>query len=62
MTYLLLGEDSLAKDQKIIELKEEILPSADALAFDYESLDGVEVDARALRKAFLALPVIGHAD
>ena len=60
MTYLLLGEDPLAKDQKIIELKEEILPSADALAFDYESLDGAEVDARALRKTFLTLPVIGR--
>lgn len=60
MTYLLLGEDSLAKDQKIIGLKEEILPSTDALAFDYESLDGAEVDARALRKALLALPVIGR--
>ena len=60
MTYLLLGEDFLAKDQKIIELKEEILPSTDALAFDYESLDGAEVDARALRKALLALPVIGR--
>lgn len=60
MTYLLLGEDSLAKDQKITELKEEILPSTDALAFDYESLDGAEVDARALHKALLALPVIGR--
>ena len=39
---------------------EEILPSTDALAFDYESLDGAEVDARALRKALLALPVIGR--
>ncbi|MBI5023682.1 MAG: hypothetical protein HZC18_01605 [Candidatus Omnitrophica bacterium] len=60
MTYLLLGEDSLAKDQKITELKEEILPSTDALAFDYESLDGAEVDARVLHKALLALPVIGR--
>lgn len=60
MTYLLLGEDPLAKDQKINELKEEILPSPDALAFDYENLDGTEVDARALRKAFLTLPVIGR--
>ncbi len=60
MTYLLLGEDPLAKDQKINELKEEILPSSDALAFDYENLDGTEVDARALRKAFLTLPVIGR--
>ncbi len=60
MTYLLLGEDPLAKDQKIAELKEEILPSRDALAFDYESLDGAEVEARALQKALLTLPVMGR--
>ncbi len=60
MTYLLLGEDSLAKDQKITELKEQILPSSDAFAFDYESLDGAEVDARMLRKTFQTLPVISH--
>ncbi len=60
MTYLLLGEDSLAKDQKITELRDEILPSGDALAFDYESLDGTEVEARALQKALLTLPVMGR--
>jgi len=60
MTYLLLGEDSLAKDQKITELKDEILPSGDALAFDYESLDGTAVAASALQKALLTLPVIGR--
>ncbi len=60
MTYLLLGEDSLAKDQKIAALKKEILPSADALAFDYENFDGTEVEARALRKAFQTLPVLGQ--
>lgn len=60
MTYLLLGEDFLAKDQKITELKEEILPSRDALAFDYETLDGTEVEARALQKTLLALPVMGQ--
>lgn len=61
MTYLLLGEDSPAKDQKINELKEEIFPSSshDALAFDYERLDGADVDARALRKALLAMPAVG---
>ena len=61
MTYLLLGEDSLAKDQKIAALKEEVLPSADALAFDYEALDGTEVEARALRKVFLTMPVVGRS-
>lgn len=58
MTYLLLGEDSIAKDQKIAELKAEIFPFADALAFDYESLDGNQIDAKTLQKSLLALPLL----
>ena len=58
MTYLLLGDDVEAKDQKIAELKKRLFPSPDALKFDYEILYGTKLEADELKKALLALPVI----
>lgn len=56
MIYLLLGEDSSAKDQKIADLKRKFLPSAEALEFDYEVIDGDKLEPSTLKKALIALP------
>lgn len=58
MIYLLLGEDSPAKDQKIADLKRKFLSSAEALEFDYEVLDGDKLEPSTLKKALLALPAV----
>lgn len=58
MTYLLLGDDVEAKDQKITEFKKRLFPSPDALKFDYEILYGTKLEADELKKALLALPAI----
>ncbi len=39
MIYLLLGEDSQAKDKKISEIKTALLTQPEAVFFDFESLD-----------------------
>ena len=56
MTYLFLGEDGLAKDQKISETKKKILKSDGALKFDYDVLHGHKLDPAELKKSLLALP------
>jgi DNA polymerase III delta subunit len=58
MIYLLLGEDRLAKDQKINEIKAACLPSDDALKFDYELLHALKLDPSVLKKALVALPAV----
>jgi DNA polymerase III delta subunit len=58
MIYLLLGEDRLAKDQKINEIKAACLPSDDALKFDYELLHALKLDPSVLKKALIALPAV----
>ena len=68
MIYIFLGEDHLAKDQKIAEIKKKFLTLdfsdkgsfKDALQFDYEVLYGNELDSEVLKKALLALPVIAQ--
>lgn len=57
MTYLILGEDSPTKDQKIAELKRKYLTSPDAFHFDYEMLYASKLDPADLKKALLSLPV-----
>jgi DNA polymerase III delta subunit len=61
MIYLLVGQDHLAKEQKIAEIKIKALPSKESLSFDYQVLHGYKLDNEALKKALMALPVVGHA-
>jgi len=56
--YLLSGEDSLAKDQKIEEIKSKILPSNEAIKFDFEILYGTKLHSDILKKSLVALPAI----
>ena len=56
MVYLLLGEDSQAKDKKISEIKESLLKEPEALFFDFESLDAAYLSAASLKKSLLCLP------
>ena len=58
MHYLLLGENSLAKDQKIAEIKKKLLTSDESLKFDYETLHGTKLDSAVLKKALIALPAV----
>jgi DNA polymerase III delta subunit len=56
MIYLLLGEDSHAKDKKIAEIKTSVITQPEALFFDFESLDAAHINATSLKKSLLALP------
>jgi DNA polymerase III delta subunit len=59
MIYLFLGDDLPAKDAKISEIKNKFFKdSQEALAFDLDNLDAKDLRDDALKKAFLALPVI----
>jgi DNA polymerase III delta subunit len=59
MIYLFLGDDLPTKDAKIAEIKNKFFKdSQEALAFDFDNLDAKELGDDALKKAFLALPVI----
>ena len=58
MTYLFIGEDSLKKNTKIAEIKKTLLPSREALSFDYEVLYGAKLDLLTLQKALKALPAL----
>lgn len=58
MIYLLLGEDSLAKDQRIAEIKEKTLNTPEALKFDYEVLHADKLDRDILKQALIALPAV----
>ncbi len=58
MIYFLLGQDTLAKDAQIAQLRNKILPSTDALPFDYELLEAGSMSADDLKKALMSLPAI----
>ena len=58
MTYLFLGEDTLAKDQKIAELKKKILVPPQSFQFDYELLSAAKLEPEVLKKALMALAAI----
>jgi len=58
MVYLLSGEDSLAKDQKIEEIKGKSFPSEEAVKFDFEILHGAKLGSDVLKKSLVALPAI----
>jgi len=57
MIYLLLGEDTQAKDSKIFQIKSALFPKPDAVFFDFESLDALHLSAANLKKALMALPL-----
>ncbi len=57
MIYLLLGQDNLAKEQKIAEIKAKALPSQESLSFNYQVLYGHHLDNDSLAQALTALPV-----
>lgn len=59
MVHLLIGEDIAAKDRKIVEWKHKIFPSKATSLFDYERLDGADIDAQQLKEALWAMPVVG---
>lgn len=58
MHYLFLGTDTPAKDRKILEVRQNLLKSPDALSFDYESLYAQNLDSETLKKSLVALPAI----
>ena len=58
MTYLFLGEDTLAKDQKIAELKKKILVPPQSFQFDYELLSAAKLEPDVLKKALMAFAAI----
>lgn len=60
MIYLIIGEDTALKDEKISQIRKEIFSNAqsDALLFDFESLSAHKLDADTLKKSFITLPVI----
>ncbi|HLD69173.1 MAG TPA: hypothetical protein VJA17_00245 [Candidatus Omnitrophota bacterium] len=58
MTYLFLGENSRAKDEKIGELKKKILTPPQSFQFDYETLHGAKLEEHHLKKALMNLPAL----
>lgn len=58
MTYLLIGDDLPAKDEKVAELKKKFLSSAESFHFDCETLYAQKLDSETLQKALIALPVV----
>jgi len=59
MIYLIVGENSEKKEEKIQSLKKQFLQSPDSNLFDYEVFYGEKVDPQALRASLLALPILG---
>ena len=57
MIYLLLGEDTQAKDTKISQIKSHWLTLPEAIHFDFESLDAQQVSSANLKKSLLSLPM-----
>ncbi len=58
MTYLFLGQDTLAKDVKLTELKKQFLKTKEAFEFDLETLYAQTLAADELKKSLLNLPVV----
>lgn len=58
MTYLLLGPDLKSKQEKIAELRQQILTSPEAVQFDCDILYAAKLEADTLTKSFLNLPAV----
>jgi len=61
MIYLLIGQDNLAKEHKIAEIKANILPSPESLSFDFQVLYGHRLDNDSLKQSLTTLPAAGKA-
>ena len=58
MTYIFLGPDYTAKEKKITEIKEKLLPSPEAIQFDFEVLYASKLESEQLKKSLLGLPAV----
>jgi len=58
MIYLILGDHSLEKEQKINEIRKKTFPSKDAFNLDYESLNADKLDSDQLKKSLISLPAL----
>ncbi len=58
MTYLFLGEGTLAKDEKIAEFKKEFLALPQSFLFDYELLSAAKLEPEVLKKTLMTLAAI----
>jgi len=59
MIYLFLGDDLIAKDARILEIKNKFFKNfQEALSFDFDNLDASKLPDDTLAKSFLTLPVI----
>ncbi len=58
MIYLFTGEDQVAKDEKIAQLKTSILPTEDEKTFDYQSLHAAKLSPTDLKKNLITLPTV----
>ena len=56
--YLLSGEDSLGKDQKIEDIKSKVLLTKEAKEFDCEILYSYKLNAEILKKSLIAVPAV----
>lgn len=69
MTYLLIGETSYEKDQKIADIKNKHLVkksssqnlTVESVEFDFETLHGHKLDSAEFKKSLLALPTFASA-
>ncbi len=61
MTFLIIGQDTQAKDDKISALKKKYLPKRESHEFDFEVLHAHKLDSDQLKQSLIALPAIaGH--
>lgn len=58
MIYLILGENTVAKDKKLHEIQSKWLTTKDAMEFDFHKLDGHKLDSSELKKALIELPAV----
>ena len=56
--YLLSGDDSLEKDQKIEQIKSDMLQTNEAKEFDFEVLYSHKLNAEVLKKSLIAVPAV----
>lgn len=58
MTYLIIGQDTQAKDLKITEIKNKYLKSEKSYEFDLDIFHAAKLDSDLLQQSFVALPAV----
>lgn len=58
MVYLFLGEAGPKKNQRICDIRDKILPTADARQLDYEILFSKKIAASILKERLMSLPTV----